>query len=540
MRLLAGKSSLGGLAAEQISYRPGQAPALGLRAGSGGVFMVSQAASFKELPMQLFSWLHLPMTGVRHPRRTRARKPTARFRPQLETLEGRDLPSFSSPVAYAVSQPVALATADGNGDGKPDLFTLAGGGFYVNVQLNNGNGTFGTSHSFFFHSQTATAMAVGGGKIVLGNKYNGGSSHQGDNVGSVSVLVGNGLGSYTYSGTSYILPTNATITSLVLADLYGDGELDLVAAANSVYVARPIGTGAFRPAQTYDVPAADAAGGGSLQLAVGDFKGDGKLDIVAAGCGSATVFLNNGNGTFGAAQNYTVGGPPTAVAVGDFNRDGKLDIVTANSNSTVSVLMGQGNGTFGAAQNYAISGPANSVAVGDFNHDGFLDVVTTGTEMDLLLSNGNGTFGAYQKVGPAGNNLVAADFNGDGFPDLAQLDASKNSIDVVQNNADWMPGPVALRFGSIIYNSNTNLYSEAVTLTNKSSGALTGPMSLELTALPSGVALTDATGTTNGNPYIRFLKSGKTLNKGASVRITLTFTAASLSDVTFGTEVATL
>jgi hypothetical protein len=126
-----------------------------------------------------------------------------------------------------------------------------------------------------------------------------------------------------------------------------------------------------------------------------------------------SVLLNNGNGTFAAAQTYTIGGSPTGVAVGDFNRDGKLDIVTANANGTVSLLSNNGNGTFATAHNYAIGGPANSVAVGDFNHDGFLDVITTGAEMDLLLNNGNGAFAAYQKIGPAGNNLVAADFNAD-------------------------------------------------------------------------------------------------------------------------------
>jgi len=97
--------------------------------------------------------------------------------------------------------------------------------------------------------------------------------------------------------------------------------------------------------------------------------------------------------------------------------------------------------------------------------------------------------------------------------------------------------PVSLSFGSITYSSKTGLYSETVTLTNTTNGTLTGPMSLELTNLPSGVVLTDATGTTNGNPYVRFLASGKTLKKGASTSITLTFTAASLSDITFGTEV---
>jgi hypothetical protein len=82
------------------------------------------------------------------------------------------------------------------------------------------------------------------------------------------------------------------------------------------------------------------------------------------------------------------------------------------------------------------------------------------------------------------------------------------------------------------------VYSETVTLTNNTSGPLTGPLSLELLALPSGVMLTDATGTANGNPFSRFLSSGHTLKKGASVTITLTFTAASQGDITFGTAVA--
>jgi uncharacterized delta-60 repeat protein len=97
--------------------------------------------------------------------------------------------------------------------------------------------------------------------------------------------------------------------------------------------------------------------------------------------------------------------------------------------------------------------------------------------------------------------------------------------------------PVSISLGSITYNSRTGLYSETVTLTNTSGSTLTGPMSLELTNLPSGVTLTDATGTANGNPYLRFLASRRTLRNGASTSITLTFTAASLSEITFGTEV---
>jgi hypothetical protein len=119
---------------------------------------------------------------------------------------------------------------------------------------------------------------------------------------------------------------------------------------------------------------------------------------------------------------------------------------------------------------------------------------------------------------------------------LANL-AGGGTLGPVVSSSFTVASPVALEFASIAYNSKTGLYSETMTVTNTTSGTLTGPMSVELTNLPSGVVLTDATGNTNGNPYIEFLASGKTLKKDASVSITLTFTAASLSEITFGTEV---
>jgi hypothetical protein len=160
--------------------------------------------------------------------------------------------------------------------------------------------------------------------------------------------------------------------------------------------------------------------------------------------------------------------------------------------------------------------------------------------MDVLQNNGNGTFAAYQNVGPAGSNVVTGTFVSPGFSDLAQIDASGNNIDVLLNNADPTPPQVALSFGTFTYSHKTKSYSETVTLTNTGSNTLTGPLSLELTNMPSDVVLTEATGTTNGNPYLRFLSGGKTLKPGASLTITLTFKAPSLGDINFDTEVVAL
>jgi hypothetical protein len=392
--------------------------------------------------MPLFSWLLTRMTGRPHTRRILARKPTTRFRPQLEALEGRDLPSFGTPVVYSTYGTQALATADMNTDGKPDLIRLDQGNA-VDVWLNNGNGSFVPSFGSGTESGggiVATALAVyseaGTAPIVVVANYPPDGGPYGETDG-ISVLQFNSTGSRTFFGTyDSVIPSGGIISSLATADLAGNGVVSYVAADGlAIYVA-PIINGR---AQTYAVPAADARGGSPLQLAVADFNGDGKPDIVAAGAGNASVFLNKGDGTFADPQAYAVAGSPTSVAVGDCNRDGKLDIVTGNADGTVSVLLNNGTGAFGAAQSFAIAGPASSVAVGDFNQDGFLDVVTTGAEMDLLLNNGQGAFGPYQTVGPAGSNVLATDFTADGFPDLAEISPQAgasvwNAIDVLYNN----------------------------------------------------------------------------------------------------------
>ena len=122
-----------------------------------------------------------------------------------------------------------------------------------------------------------------------------------------------------------------------------DGKLDL-AAANGVGVSVLLGNGdgAFQPAVTY------AAGTYTESIAVGDFNGDGKLDLVVtnnlSSGGTVSVLLGNGDGTFQAPRTYGVGASPYGVAVGDFNGDGKLDLAVTNSGSSGSVSVRLGNG----------------------------------------------------------------------------------------------------------------------------------------------------------------------------------------------------
>lgn len=174
------------------------------------------------------------------------------------------------------------------------------------------------------------------------------------------------------------------------------------------------------------------------QIVFGDFNGDHKTDVavITSGTpGQEIVFLGNGDGTFQSAPIVSTGtyGAYSSV-VGDFNGDGKLDLATSSSGTggaTVFLQLGNGDGTF-QAPTVACTGPYTESAFGlesvalataDLNGDGKLDLVLTADLVGVYLGNGDGTFSAtpnyYQPMSPGGVGIAIADFNLDRKPDIA-------------------------------------------------------------------------------------------------------------------------
>jgi FG-GAP-like repeat/Protein of unknown function (DUF1573) len=247
------------------------------------------------------------------------------------------------------------------------LDIAAAGASGIDILLGNGDGTF----------QPATQYLLPGAPffVAVGDFNN---DHKLDLVfisfGTIGVMFGNGDG--TFLSPIYFSPPH-TPSSLGVGDFNHDGKLDLAIGEQfggtsqaQIYLGN--GNGTFQLGNTY------AVGVSPTSIAVADLRKNGKLNLAVACMGSGAIFvlLGNGNGTFQQAVSYTGPGFAYWVAVADLNGDGKLDLAGANFSlgtspptTEVSVFLGNGDGTFGPPTNYPSGGENTYIAVGDFNND---------------------------------------------------------------------------------------------------------------------------------------------------------------------------
>lgn len=272
----------------------------------------------------------------------------------------------STGVSYATgSTPQDAISGDLNADGFADIVVSDQGANTLSVLYGNGDGSF--------RSRVSLATGAGPTTISIGDFNDDGSNDlivADNSTNSISILINNGDGSFKgrISYASTLTPDSTTV-----ADVNNDGVDDVIISAYtssvmSVYISN--GDGSFK-ART-DSALSFAAGG----IVSYDFNGDGNVDIAAATYdGKNNIFLGNGDGSFSAATSYAFDGP-VFNDIGDFNGDGFVDIVgTSFSDGAISIMLSNGNGTFKSPLSFN-SGAASaySVRVADFNNDGVADI----------------------------------------------------------------------------------------------------------------------------------------------------------------------
>lgn len=285
--------------------------------------------------------------------------------------------------------PNGIATADFDGDGKPDL---------------------ATSNNFL----TAGAASIS----ILRNIS---TSHQ------INFSPKQDL---TISGLAFCIAAG---------DLDGDGKPDIVAGsinAQSIYVYKnssTTGNISFSAPMTYP------SGTNPYCVAIADIDGDGKPDLISANylAGNFSVFRNttaNSVLSFAAKVDFTTGLGPRCIAIADLNNDGKADLAIvdelSNSLQIFPNTSSAGQIAFAAPTTYTTGSNPYGIAIGDLDQDGKPDLAVVNNQSGTLSIFRNTTSGSTIALGSKTdynttiepNGVVIADLNGDGLPDITVIE----------------------------------------------------------------------------------------------------------------------
>ena len=367
----------------------------------------------------------------------------------VSVLLGKPGGYFQAPVVTITGLsgfiPLTLALGDVNRDGNLDV-VVSDEGFFLQVLLGSGHATFNLRPVFSFDftfAQTALAIADFDldGKPDLATAM--GTVIDAFVPGEMCISSGNGDGTFNQSsGGCFRAPDD--FSQMVVTDL--NGNPGVVFDSDPFYVLTTSAPGKFSESRY-------AAGGGPVAL--GDFNGDHKQDVVAANDHGVQVLLNPAGGLLRAPTDVVLSNDPHPSIISmnatDFNGDGFADLAVEQEVNLgfknvwmafIGSLLGAPANRMDATGDMFVYSPFDNneamtypLAIGDFNHDGHVDIayasVFTGFEgehasvMQVLFGDGLGHFpNLGPQLGLTTNFIAAGYFNSDGFADLASLDGS--------------------------------------------------------------------------------------------------------------------
>jgi hypothetical protein len=353
-----------------------------------------------------------------------------------------------SPLPTGIA-PYGVASADFDGNGKPDLVAANGDSVpgTISVYLRGASGWSQEAGSPYNTEpgadDAATADFNGDGRKDIAV-----ASFTTDNGGTVFLRKPDNTGFVQEGGSMPI--THAT--TVAAGDLNGDHKPDLVygsGTSDSVYFAlRNAGNTGF------DAPVQLASVGHKRGVVIGDFSGDGKPDIAATNATATSIdlWVQNSSGPVGFApapdSPFTVSAQPGDLVIADFDGDHHLDVAaTLFDIDKVVVLRGHSNKTLTKEAEYPAGDGPLGVATGDFNSDGRPDLAIAdqpGQRVTVLLRTPGGFVGDPSSpivTNQSATAVAVADFNVDTRTDVAVANRASNSITVLLNTTPFPPPP---------------------------------------------------------------------------------------------------
>ena len=358
--------------------------------------------------------------------------------------------NFLGTVSHDVgNSAVPLASADFNSDGYVDLVTTDPAANEATILFGTGGGTFGPTTSF---PTGANPIALATGDLNGDDQADLVILNKDDN--SISVMLSSGDGTFQPASDFNV---GSAPTELRIADLNADGFLDIAVAnssSNDISIFLGDGIGGFSSPPNLAVS-------GALHLKIADLNNDTFPDLIV-GCsdGNIRIALGNGDGTFSTPSTISLSASPLPIdmVIGDYNGDGKLDILSIETaNGVLREMFGNGDGTF---QSYFYTDilnlhPTTGIVTADLDGDGMLDLLFP-QGLRFYKGNGDGTFTFSRNFeDPNGPNaILVADLSGDGKLDFATTFNSQN-----QPNAGAGRIAVFINIGDVIPIATADSYT---------------------------------------------------------------------------------